>query len=84
MKNNIYVLKEHIMNGTVTMDVMVSGVKAKSFKEAVKKMKAVLSYNKNANFIITTETDNRLVFDSNRSGFHTVGILSSDEILRTI
>ena len=35
----IFILKESIMNGTVTLKTMVSGVEADTFEEAVKHLK---------------------------------------------
>lgn len=42
MRNAIFILKESTMNGTVTMNTMVIGVPAKTFRGAVNKVKRKL------------------------------------------
>jgi hypothetical protein len=39
----IYIVTEQVMNGTVTMNTMVSGIKAKDFRWAVLKLKRKLA-----------------------------------------
>jgi hypothetical protein len=48
-EDNIYILNEEVMNGTVTIQILTSGIKAKNFKEAVEKLK---------NEILKTPVDN--------------------------
>jgi len=39
MEKNLYLLNEQIMNGTVTMRIVSTGIQAETFEEAVKKVK---------------------------------------------
>jgi hypothetical protein len=43
MKSNTYLLTEQIMNGAVTMETIVSGIRASSFGEAKKKLLKVIT-----------------------------------------
>lgn len=52
----IFILKESMMNGTVTMDTMVTGIEADNFEEAKKKVKALPNVE---NFIVQ-ETDTEI------------------------
>lgn len=47
----IFILKEQVMNGTVTMTIMVTGIEADSFEEAVNKFKKHTKSN-NINIIV--------------------------------
>lgn len=52
----IFILKESILNGTVTMQTIVTGIEADSFKEAINKLKEFSGY-KNLNAEINNDTE---------------------------
>lgn len=52
----IFIVTEHIMNGSVTMDTMVTGVEADNFDAAVEKLKAHPEVSR-AKIIVNSEDD---------------------------
>jgi len=50
----MYILVEQIMNGTVTMQIVSTGIDAPTFEEAIKKVKNMKNFGKAT---ITSETD---------------------------
>ena len=42
----IYILIEHVMNGTVTMNTITTGVEAETFKDAIEKVKGMEGFRK--------------------------------------
>ena len=72
----IFILKQHIMNGTVTIDTMVTGIEADSFKEAKNKLKRNL---KNCKGKIISNTSKKLTFEI-IDQMRIYGVLEDDEL----
>jgi hypothetical protein len=51
----IFILTEQIMNGTVTMDILTTGIEAESFEKAVEKIKKLSNF-KNVTIHVDTDT----------------------------
>lgn len=56
----LFILNESLMNGTVTMSVSTTGIKADSFNEAKKKVKALPNVK---NVEIIYEAEDALIFN---------------------
>lgn len=54
----MYLLTEQIMNGTVTMQIISTGIEAETFEDAIAKVKHLPNFGK-----ATIHTENNLIFD---------------------
>jgi hypothetical protein len=77
----IFVLTERIMNGTVTMGVMTTGVEENTFEAAINKVKNLKNF---SSAIINEETEHVFTYHiNNDSGFPVYGLLD-DKPLKII
>lgn len=75
----IFILKEQAYNGTVTMSVMITGVEAKNFKEAVQKLKQKIKEKPELNCNILEDSDEKFYY-SIAGGFPISGILENEPL----
>jgi len=77
-KTNIYILNESIMSGTVTTEILTTGIRAKSFKEAVSKLTTALDKNKKLyHYKREDDEPGTFVYNSPQVPFSVVGILKN-------
>ncbi len=57
----IFILNEQVLNGTVTMSNVITGIEAKNFSEAIKKVKTFKSFTE-GDVQIIDEKSNRFTF----------------------
>jgi hypothetical protein len=77
----IFVLTERIMNGTVTMGVITTGIEADTFEGAINKVKGFQNF---SSAIINEEAEHMFTYHiNNDSGFPVYGLLD-DKPLKII
>ena len=73
----VFILKESVMNGTVTMEVFVTGIKADTFEQAIKKVKSLKNV---STAVIKNETDECFEFIISNETFPTWGCIKNEPL----
>jgi hypothetical protein len=73
----IYILVEQTLNGTVTMNSQISGIKAKSFNDAVRKLLSLQTMSKAKDI---KKSSKELTFVIEGELFNTAGTMSNQPL----
>ena len=73
----MFILKESVMNGTVTMEVFVTGIKADTFEQAIEKVKSLKNFSA---AVIKSETNECFEFTISNETFPTWGCLKNEPL----